>query len=238
LNLPVPPPGWRCVCCRQQALADQRYWWFGCSPSWVPTPPRTASDIADHLLRDQAASALALVWLPANNSTTPAVGVLVAQLAMTYPLRVVLPLATSTQPSTSSTAATAQIAGAGAQLRRLPAVRRADLTLRAQRGGCRDRLAQPTCWPPRPARRHARDGGACASPANCTTWPTQALPLRLNLRTRTAAPSPQLQLVEQLSAELMGDIRGVVQRCAMPVARHRHHPARAGRAVSRPALQL
>ena len=37
--------------------------------------------------------------------------------------------------------------------------------------------------------------------------------LRLNLRALQAeAPSPQLQLVEQLSAELMGDIRGVVQQ--------------------------
>ena len=168
----------------------------------------------------QAASALALVWLPTNNSTSPVLlVVLVAQLAMTYPLRVVLPLAIV------ANLAVYLIYGRHGHPNPLALVLSyggfqlfAALTSHYARSAeeARDRLARVNA--DLLATRSlladaARDGERLRVARELHDVAGHKLTaLRLNLRAlQGGAPSPQLQLVEQLSAELMGDIRGVVQ---------------------------
>ncbi len=167
----------------------------------------------------QAASALALVWLPTNNSTSPVLlVVLVAQLAMTYPLRVVLPLAIV------ANLAVYFIYGRHGHPNPLALVLSyggfqlfAALTSHYARNAeeARDRLAQVNA--DLLATRAlladtARDGERLRVARELHDVAGHKLTaLRLNLRAlQAASPSPQLQLVEQLSAELLGDIRGVV----------------------------
>lgn len=167
----------------------------------------------------QAASALALVWLPANNSTSPVLlVVLVAQLAMTYPLRVVLPLAIV------ANLAVYLIYGRHGHPNPLALVLSyggfqlfAALTSHYARSAeeARDRLAQVNA--DLLATRAlladtARDGERLRVARELHDVAGHKLTaLRLNLRAlQAASPSPQLQLAEQLSAELLGDIRGVV----------------------------
>ncbi len=167
----------------------------------------------------QAASALALVWLPANSSTSPVLlVVLVAQLAMNYPLRVVLPLAVV------ANLAVYLMVGRHGHPNPLALVLSyggfqlfAALTSHYARSAeeARDRLAQVNA--DLLATRalladSARDGERLRVARELHDVAGHKLTaLRLNLRALQAeSPSPQLQLVEQLSAELMGDIRGVV----------------------------
>ena len=167
----------------------------------------------------EAASALALVWLPANSSTSPVLlVVLVAQLSMTYPLRVVLPLAVV------ANLAVYLMVGRQGHPNPLALVLSyggfqlfAALTSHYARSAedARDRLAQVNA--DLLATRalladSARDGERLRVARELHDVAGHKLTaLRLNLRAlHAASPSPQLQLVEQLSAELMGDIRGVV----------------------------
>ena len=167
----------------------------------------------------EAASALALVWLPANSSTSPVLlVVLVAQLAMTYPLRVVLPLAVV------ANVAVYLMVGRHGHPNPLALVLSyggfqlfAALTSHYARSAeeARDRLARVNA--DLLATRalladSARDGERLRVARELHDVAGHKLTaLRLNLRAlQAASPSPQLQLVEQLSAELMGDIRGVV----------------------------
>ena len=167
----------------------------------------------------EAASALALVWLPANSSTSPVLlVVLVAQLAMTYPLRVVLPLAVV------ANLAVYLMVGRQGHPNPLALVLSyggfqlfAALTSHYARSAeeARDRLAQVNA--DLLATRalladSARDGERLRVARELHDVAGHKLTaLRLNLRAlQAASPSPQLQLVEQLSAELMGDIRDVV----------------------------
>jgi signal transduction histidine kinase len=160
-----------------------------------------------------------LVWLPANNSTSPVLlVVLVAQLAMTYPLRVILPLAIV------ANLAVYLIYGRHGHPNPLALVLSyggfqlfAALTSHYARSAeeARDRLAQVNA--DLLATRalladSARDGERLRVARELHDVAGHKLTaLRLNLRAlQAASPSPQLQLVEQLSAELMGDIRGVV----------------------------
>ncbi len=168
----------------------------------------------------EAASALALVWLPANSSTSPVLlVVLVAQLAMTWQLRVVLPLAIL------ANLAVYLMVGRHGHPNPLALVLSyggfqlfAALTSHYARSAeeARDRLAQVNA--DLLATRAlladtARDGERLRVARELHDVAGHKLTaLRLNLRAlHAAAPSPQLQLVEQLSAELLGDIRGVVQ---------------------------
>lgn len=167
----------------------------------------------------EAASALALVWLPANSSTSPVLlVVLVAQLAMTYPLRIVLPLAVV------ANLAVFLMVGRHGHPNPLALVLSyggfqlfAALTSHYARSAedARDRLARVNA--DLLATRalladSARDGERLRVARELHDVAGHKLTaLRLNLRAlQAASPSPQLQLVEQLSAELLGDIRGVV----------------------------
>ena len=167
----------------------------------------------------EAASALALVWLPVNSSTSPVLlVVLVAQLAMTYPLRVVLPLAVV------ANVAVYLMVGRQGHPNPLALVLSyggfqlfAALTSHYARSAeeARDRLAQVNAdllATRALLAESARDGERLRVARELHDVAGHKLTaLRLNLRALQAeAPSPQLQLVEQLSAELMGDIRGVV----------------------------
>jgi signal transduction histidine kinase len=167
----------------------------------------------------EAASALALVWLPANSSTSPVLlVVLVAQLAMTYPLRVVLPLAVV------ANLAVYLMVGRQGHPNPLALVLSyggfqlfAALTSHYARSAeeARDRLAQVNAdllATRALLAESARDGERLRVARELHDVAGHKLTaLRLNLRALQAdAPSPRLQLVEQLSAELMGDIRGVV----------------------------
>lgn len=167
----------------------------------------------------EAACALALVWLPATNSTSPVLlVVLVAQLAMTYPLRIVLPLAIV------ANLAVYFIYGRHGHPNPLALVLSyggfqlfAALTSHYARSAedARDRLARVNA--DLLATRalladSARDGERLRVARELHDVAGHKLTaLRLNLRAlQAASPSPQLQLAEQLSAELLGDIRGVV----------------------------
>ena len=167
----------------------------------------------------EAASALALVWLPANSSTSPVLlVVLAAQLAMTYPLRVVLPFAVI------ANLAVYLMVGRQGHPNPLALVLSyggfqlfAALTSHYARSAeeARDRLARVDA--DLLATRalladSARDGERLRVARELHDVAGHKLTaLRLNLRAlQAASPSPQLQLVEQLSAELMGDIRDVV----------------------------
>lgn len=166
----------------------------------------------------QAASALALVWLSADGTSPVLLVVLVAQLAMTYRLRIVLPLAIV------SNVAVYFIYGHHGHPNPLALVLSyggfqlfAALTSYYARSAedARDRLAQVNA--DLLATRalladSARDGERLRVARELHDVAGHKLTaLRLNLRAlQAASPSPQLQLVEQLSAELMGDIRGVV----------------------------
>lgn len=168
----------------------------------------------------EAASALALIWLPSNSNTAPVLlVVLVAQLAMTYPLRIVLPLAIVGNLAVYLLYARHDhgnplalvLSYGGFQLF-------AALTSHYARSAeeARDRLARVNA--DLLATRAlladtARDGERLRVARELHDVAGHKLTaLRLNLRALQAeSPSPQLQLVEQLSAELLGDIRGVVQ---------------------------
>lgn len=167
----------------------------------------------------EAATALALVWLASNRNTAPVLlVVLVAQLAMTYPLRVVLPVAVLLN------LAVYLLLGRDGHPNPLALVLSyggfqlfAALTSHYARSAeeARDRLARVNA--DLLATRAlladaARDGERLRVARELHDVAGHKLTaLRLNLRAlQAAAPSPQLQLVEQLSAELMGDIRGVV----------------------------
>ncbi|HWS77903.1 MAG TPA: histidine kinase [Thermomonas sp.] len=167
----------------------------------------------------EAASALALVGLADNRSTAPVLlVVLVAQLAMTYPLRTVLPAAVMLNfgvylllgrdghPNPLALV----LSYGGFQLF-------AALTSHYARSAedARDRLAQVNAdllATRALLAESARDGERLRVARELHDVAGHKLTaLRLNLRAlQAASPSPQLQLVEQLSAELMGDIRGVV----------------------------
>ena len=166
----------------------------------------------------EAASALALVWLSADGTSPVLMVVLVAQLAMTYRLHIVLPLAIV------SNLAVYLIYGHHGHPNPLALVLSyggfqlfAALTSYYARSAedARDRLAQVNA--DLLATRalladSARDGERLRVARELHDVAGHKLTaLRLNLRAlQAASPSPQLQLVEQLSAELLGDIRGVV----------------------------
>lgn len=167
----------------------------------------------------EAATTLALVWLADNRSTTPVLlVVLVAQMAMVYPLRVVLPFALAVNVAiylllgheSGDNNLALMLSYGGFQLF-------AALTSHYARSAeeARDRLAQVNA--DLLATRalladSARDGERLRVARELHDVAGHKLTaLRLNLRAlQAASPSPQLQLAEQLSAELLGDIRGVV----------------------------
>ncbi len=167
----------------------------------------------------EAACALALVWLPANLSTSPVLlVVLVAQLAMTWPLRIVLPLAIAGNLAVYAlfgrhghpNPLALVLSYGGFQLF---AALTSHYARRAEEA--RDRLAQVNA--DLLATRalladSARDGERLRVARELHDVAGHKLTaLRLNLRAlQAASPSPQLQLAAQLSAELLGDIRGVV----------------------------
>ena len=167
----------------------------------------------------QAATALALVWLADNRSTSPVLlVVLVAQMAMVYPLRIVLPFAVI------ANVAVYLLLGKDGHANPLALVLSyggfqlfAALTSHYARSAeiARERLARANA--DLLATRalladSARDGERLRVARELHDVAGHKLTaLRLNLRALQAeSPSPQLQLVEQLSAELLGDIRGVV----------------------------
>jgi signal transduction histidine kinase len=167
----------------------------------------------------EAACALALVAMSSSSGTAPVLlVVLVAQMAMDQPLRVVLPIAMlfnlgvflllgrDGHPNPLALV----LSYGGFQLFAMMTSHYARSAEEA-----RDRLARVNA--DLLATRalladSARDGERLRVARELHDVAGHKLTaLRLNLRAlQAAAPSPQLQLVEQLSAELLGDIRGVV----------------------------
>ena len=167
----------------------------------------------------EAGTALALVWLAVNASTAPVLlVVLVAQAAMTWPLRIVLPLAAALN------VAVYLLLGRDGHANPLALVLSyggfqlfAALTSHYARSAedARDRLARVNA--DLLATRALLDDAVrdrerlrVARELHDVAGHTLTA-LRLNLRALLAeAPSPQLALAEQLSADLLGEIRNVV----------------------------
>ena len=167
----------------------------------------------------EAACALALVAMSSSSGTAPVLlVVLVAQMAMDLPLRVVLPVALLLNLSVflllgrdgHPNPLALVLSYGGFQLF-------AAMTSHYARSAesARDRLARANA--DLLATRAlladtARDGERLRVARELHDVAGHKLTaLRLNLRAlQAASPSPQLQLAEQLSAELLGDIRGVV----------------------------
>lgn len=183
----------------------------------------TASDrqpaLRNACLLVEAVAALALVGLALDRGTAPVLlVVLVAQLAMTWPLRIVLPLAAALNLAVylllvragHSNALVLVLSYGGFQLF-------AAMTSHYARNAedARDRLVRVNA--DLLATRALLDDAArdrerlrVARELHDVAGHTLTA-LRLNLRAlHAAAPSPQLALAEQLSADLLGEIRNVV----------------------------
>ena len=167
----------------------------------------------------EAAAALALVAMSSSSGTAPVLlVVLVAQMAMDLPLRVVVPIAALLNLAVyvllgrdGHTNPLALVLSYGGF--QLFAMMTSHYARSAE--GARDRLAQTNA--DLLATRAlladtARDGERLRVARELHDVAGHKLTaLRLNLRALQAeTPTPQLQLAEQLSAELLGDIRGVV----------------------------